>query len=264
MPYKKTFNSEIADIARVYDAMLGGKNNFEADRATYRQIVEAFPQTEILARQQRDFLLRLTDYSATVLKIRQFLELGSGLPRAKNVHDVAQRVDPTARVVYVDHDPVSGNHGRAILEGPRTRMASTDLRNPRKVLTHPRVAGFLDFNQPTAVTMVGVTHFLSEEDDPHRLIAEYRDILAAGSTIGLSAATSTGTHDAAMAKISAAYDKSSSPLNWRDEKSINLFFDGMTVVDPGVVDVSLWRPQKSKEAPPDGVRILGGLGVVKP
>lgn len=258
-PYLTGFDVTTAHAARVYDYLLGGKDNFKADREVAHKTVAAFPQAAELAGQQREFLRRITAHAVAKHGIRQFLELGSGLPTVENVHEIAQRDDSGARVVYVDHDPIVKTHGAALLvTNDLTRLVIADLRLAGDVLDE--ASQHLDLDQPIAISLVGVTHFLSEADDPCAIIAAYRERLVPGSSIGISAATSTGSDPEMLDGVRAAYAKSSSPVVFREEEEIVRFFDGLTVVEPGIVDVGTWSGAGFRA--PSGVRVLGAVGLV--
>jgi len=254
------FDVGTAHAARVYDCLLDGKDNFAPDREVAGKTVAAFPEAKRLAQQQRDFLRRITAHAAEH-GIGQFLELGSGLPTVKNVHEVAQSIASNARIVYIDHDPLVRSHGEALLAtNDLTRVVIADLRQPDAVLGDPRVTALLDVDQPIAVSLVGVTHFLRGTRGPHEIVAAYRDRLAPGSSIGISAATSTESDPEMVAGIRAAYENSSSPIVFRSAEEITRFFDGLTIIDPGIVDVCTWRDSGS--VPPDGVRVIGAVGLI--
>jgi hypothetical protein len=176
-------DSSRPNVARIYDYLLGGKDNFAADREAARQLLAASPDMAGIVRDNRSFIGRVVRYLATEGGMRQFLDLGGGLPTQTNVHQMAHEVTPDARVVYVDNDPVVWSHGQALLaHGGQVSMVRADLRDPAAVLRHPDVLGLLDFARPVAVVCASVLHFVADEEDPYRIIAEYRDHLAPGST----------------------------------------------------------------------------------
>src|SRR5712691_9085664 len=178
------------NVARIYDYLLGGKDNFAADREAARRLIEAIPDVAAIARDNRSFLGRVVRYLATRSGIRQFLDLGSGLPTQANVHELAQGVAPETRVVYVDNDPVVASHGRALLaSGDQVGMVLGDLCDPAGILRHPDVLRLLDLTQPVAVLCTSTLHFIADEAEPHKIIAEYRDRMAPGSYLAISHGT---------------------------------------------------------------------------
>src|SRR5712691_935417 len=175
------------NVARIYDYLLGGKDNFAADREAARRLIEAIPDVAAIARDNRSFLGRVVRYLATEGGIRQFLDLGGGLPTQANVHELAQGMAPEARVVYVDNDPVVASHGRALLaSGDRVGMVLGDLRAPANTRQHPDVPGLIDLTQPVAVLCTSTLHFISDEAEPHKIIGEYRDHAAPGSYLAIT------------------------------------------------------------------------------
>lgn len=174
-------DTNVASIARVYDAMLGGKDNFDVDRVIRDQIRELAPESIVAAQDGRDFLLRVTRYLAREIGVDQFLDCGSGLPTAENTHQIAQNVNPEARVVYVDNDPVVLAHGRALLgENDRTHFVPGDLAQPQELLAERAVTANIDFSRPLALYQVGTLHHVSDEQRPGEIMAEYVDALPSG------------------------------------------------------------------------------------
>src|SRR5215472_17326208 len=181
------------NIARIYDYLLGGKDNFAADRGAAERLIGAIPDVAAIARDNRSFVARVVRYLATEAGIRQFLDLGSGLPTQANVHELAQAVAPDARVVYVDNDPVVAVHGQALLaSGGQAGMVLGDLRDPAAVLQHPAVAGRLDLTRPVAVLCTSTLHFIAGQARPHQIIAGYRDRMAPGSYLAITHGTREG------------------------------------------------------------------------
>jgi hypothetical protein len=247
----------------MYDYFLGGKNHFAADRATAETVLATAPTTLITARENRAFLGRAVRYLVQEAGIRQFLDIGTGLRTANNVHDVAQRVAPEARVVYVDNDPLVLAHARALLtsspEG-RTAYIQADLRDPAAILASPTVHAVLDFSQPVALITVAVLHFLQDEDKPAEAIATLLDALPSGSY--LAASHVTGEHLPAEAAVTTrTYRSSGVPLQVRDsDEFAALAFSGLKLVPPGVVLVSEWRPEGDGPRPaPAEVNFYGGI-----
>ena len=249
--------------ARMYDYFLGGKNNFAADRQTAETVLASAPTTRIAARENRAFLGRAVRYLVAEAGIRQFLDIGTGLPTSDNVHDVAQAVEPSARVVYADNDPLVLAHARALLtsspEG-RTAYIQADLRDPAAILSSPTVREVLDFSQPIALIIVAVLHFIHDELKPATAIATLLDALSSGSY--LAASHVTGEHlPAEAAATMRTYRSSGVPLQVRDsDEFAALAFSGLELVPPGVVLVSEWRPEGNVPRPaPAEVNIYGGV-----
>jgi hypothetical protein len=238
--------------ARIYDALLGGKDNFPADRAAAHEILNVAPQARRGARENRAFLQRAVRYLAGEAGIRQFLDIGTGLPTQGNVHQVAQAVAPDARVVYVDHDPVVHVHANALLANHTTTIAVLgDLREPEVILGHPDVRRLLDFTRPLAVLLVAVLHFLRDEEDPAGIVARLREAMAPGSYQVVSHATGD-FHPDQGAKVTQVYQQASAPLVLRSRGQIARFFDGFDLVEPGLVEPVAWLPDKGPVSPSAG------------
>ena len=249
-----------ASPARVYDYWLGGSRNFQADRDAARAIIAVQPDARGIARANREFLARAVRY-LTGCGIRQFLDIGSGIPTQGNVHEIAQQAAPGSRVVYVDIDPVAVAHSRAILAGnDAAAVIQADLREPAEVLGSPEVGGLIDFGQPAGLVLGAVLHFLSDEEDPWQLVRTFRDALAPGSYLALSHATSDAMASADEAALTRAYrGRVDSRGRLRSRAEIGRFFDGFELVDPGVVLVAQWRPD-SPAGDPARYWFLGGVG----
>ena len=249
------------NVARIYDYLLGGKDNFAADREAARQLIEAIPDVAAIARDNRSFLGRVVRYLATRGGIRQFLDLGGGLPTQANVHDLAQGVAPGARVVYVDNDPVVASHGRALLaSGGQVGMVFGDLRDPAGILRHPDVLALLDLAQPVAVLCTSTLHFIADEAEPHAIIAEYRDRMAPGSYLAISHGTLEEDPGGEGGKAETVYRQASSQLHVRPLPEVRRFFDGLELVEPGLTWITEWRPEPGTA--PTGRRhsMRGGVG----
>ena len=250
--------------ARIYDYFLGGKNHFAADREVAEKSLASIPSGRVGAREQRAFLGRAVRYLAGESGIRQFLDIGAGLPTADNVHEVAQAIAPSARVVYVDNDPLVLAHARALLtssaEG-RTAYIHADLRSPDEILSAPAVREVLDFSQPVALMLVGTLHFLEDKDEPRRIIATLLAALAPGSY--LTASHLNPEHDAdGVAAGVRAYLAGGVTVQARDSGELAaLAFRGLELVPPGVVSVSEWRPESAGPRPTLAeVSCYGGVG----
>ena len=249
--------------ARMYDYYLGGKNHFAADRAVADRALESWPSGRIGLRENRRFLGRVVRYLAVEAGVTQFLDIGSGLPTAKNVHEIAQAVNPTSRVVYVDNDSMVLAHARALLasapEG-RTAYIQADLRSPLDILNSPVTRSVLDFSKPVALMLVAVLHFLAEEDKPEAVLSTLLDALPSGSY--LAASHVTMEHDpVGVGGGQRAYREAGLSMNVRDaDEFAALTFPGLELVPPGVVLVSEWRPDTQAPRPiPAEVSFYGGV-----
>ncbi len=245
----------------MYDYFLGGKDHFAADREAADQILAVAPESRDNARANRAFLGRAVRYLAGQAGIRQFLDIGTGIPTAGNTHEVAQAIAPQSRVVYVDNDPGVIAHARALLVGTpqgRCEYVPADLRDPGAVLAG--AARLLDFTQPVALLLVAVLHFIPDDDDPRGLVAAYLDALPPGSHLVLSHATDS--HHPAKVTSTAAkvYDAGPASLALRPRDAVGRFFDGLTLVPPGLVKATEWRPDSKAEASLEGIGIYAGAG----
>ena len=249
------------NVARIYDYLLGGKDNFAADREAAEQLIAAIPDVAAIARDNRSFLGRVVRYLAGQAGVRQFLDLGGGLPTQANVHELAQGVAPDVRVVYVDNDPVVASHGQALLASrDRVAMVLADLRDPASVRRHHDVVRLLDWTQPVAVLCTSTLHFVADDDEPHKVIAAYRDYLAPGSYLAITHGTMeedpAGEGDAAA----GVYRQASSQLHVRPLADVRRFFDGFELVEPGLVWITEWRPEPGTAPTGRAQSMRGGVG----
>ena len=253
--------------ARVYDYLLGGKDNFAADRAAAQAGMEANPNSRFPPRENRAFLRRAVRYLARDAGISQFLDIGTGIPTSPNVHEIAQDADPQARVVYVDNDPVVLAHARALLtSGPvgKTAYIDADVRNIDRILGSADLRQTLDMNRPVGLLLIAVMHFIPDEDDPWDLAARLLAELPAGSYLALSHLT--GDFDpAAWEGVAAVYRRSGVTMQVRPLAAVERFFTGLDLLDPGVVSLPRWRPEPNHlgqlAQPSDAaVSVYGGLG----
>ncbi len=258
-----TFDTSVAHQARMYNYWLGGKDNYAADREAAERVIRAYPDILVGVRAQRAFLGRAVRYLATEAGIRQFLDIGTGIPTADNTHEAAQSVVPESRIVYVDNDPIVLAHARALLVGTpqgRTAYIDADLRDPERILASPAVTGTLDLSRPIALMLVAVLHFLTDADDPARLVATLLGALAPGSC--LVASHVTPEHDReGVSGLERAYRQGGIPAQARTAAEFAaLAFRGLEMIDPGVVLVSEWRQPAGPRPLPAEVNWYGGIG----
>ncbi len=253
--------------ARVYDYLLGGKDNFAADRAAAQAGLEANPNSRVPPRENRAFLRRVVRYLARDAGISQFLDIGTGIPTSPNVHEIAQDANPQARVVYVDNDPIVLAHARALLtSGPvgKTAYVDADVRNVGKILSSADLRQTLDMNRPVGLLLLAVMHFIADEDDPWDLAGRLLAELPAGSYLALSHLT--GDFDpAAWQGVAAVYRRSGVTMQVRPLAAVERFFAGLDLLDPGVVSLPRWRPDPNDPGQPAqptdaAVSVYGGLG----
>jgi hypothetical protein len=229
------------NAARVYDYVLGGANNFEVDREFAKHLMTMLPDAQALAQENRGFLRRTVTYLARH-GIRQFIDLGSGIPTVGNTHEVVQRIDPRARVVYVDNEPVAVAHSELILQdNQHAGILRADIRDVDAILKHEVTRRLLDFDEPVAILAFAVLHFLSDEEDPYGLIASYRDATVRGSWLAVSHGTGDGRPE--VNDVSAAYSRSANPVTIRNRTDVVRFFDGYDLLEPGVVFARDWQPE---------------------
>jgi SAM-dependent methyltransferase len=252
--------TDIAHPARVYDFWLGGKDNFAADRAAAEQVMQVMPEILDTVRGNRQFLVRAVRFLRDA-GIRQFIDIGSGLPSSPNVHEVAQAGHTGARVVYVDNDPVVFLHAEALMAGNgATTVVRSDLRDVGEVLA--KAGELIDFTQPTALLFVGCLHHIVDSDDPAGIVARYLTALAPGSYLVISHATSEPSPEKMRANSEVA-QSSGAILIPRGKDAILRMFNGRELVDPGLVLVSYWRPETGDPGPnADRAWAYGGVAAV--
>ena len=251
---------KVPSAARVYDYLLGGAHNFEVDRVVGKKVLEVQPNGRQIARSNRAFLNRAVRF-LVAKGITQFLDLGSGIPTVGNVHEVAQGTVPGARVVYVDYDPVAVAHSQMILQGNEyAAVVDADLCQPDVVLNDPTVRKFLDFDRPVGLLMVAVFHFVPDEKKPRDIVARYVSALPAGSFVALSHLTADGMPAEAAAVVDAM-KHSRDPMFFRSYDEVTPLFDGLDVVEPGVVAAPYWRAEKGDTDAQEGVYV--GVGRVR-
>jgi hypothetical protein len=238
--------------ARMYDAYLGGKDNYPADRAAVRQVLRAFPEVRPIALANRAFMQRAVRFLAAEAGIRQFIDIGTGIPSAGNVHEVAGQAAPGTQVVYVDNDPIVHVHA----------IVLADLRDPAAILAHPKVRDLIDFTQPVALLLVAILHFIADAEDPAGIVATLRDGLPDGSYLVLSHATQDFHPPGTASRAAAAYQNATAPLVLRAFEQVSAFFAGFGLIEPGLVQAPLWRPDGKPPRPKDlaKIGIYAGVG----
>jgi hypothetical protein len=252
-------NTSVAHSARVYDYWLGGKNNFAADREAAERVLEATPGLRERVRAGRDFLVRVVRYLAGPAGIRQFLDLGTGIPSANNTHEVAQSVDPSTRIVYVDNDPIVLAHASALLTstGPgSTDYIQADLRDPEPILEQARRT--LDFEQPIAVMLLGVLHLVQDDEDPWNIVERLMAAVPVGSYLAISH-PALEIHPGQEEAQRRYNERVSTPQTLRTRANVARFFTNLELVEPGLVQVHQWRPDPDDIDLHDAPTAHGGL-----
>ena len=253
-------DTSVAHPARVYDYWLGGKDNFAADREAAERVLAVTPGLRFRVRANRAFLGRATRYLAADAGVRQFLDIGTGIPAGDNTHEVAQRAAPDSRVVYVDNDPIVLLHAQALLRSTpqgATDYLQADLRDPRAILD--RAAAVLDFGQPVAVMLLGVLHLIQDSEDPWGIVAELMAAMPPGSYLTISHPAIDIHH--AQADAQRVYnERVSTPQTLRTREQVARFFTGLELVEPGLVQVHQWRPDPGDFAPEGVVSAHGAVG----
>ena len=243
--------------ARIYDYLLGGKDNYAVDRAAADKVLAVAPDQRRLARANRAFAIRAVRMLGAA-GVRQFLDLGTGFPTSPSVHEAAREADPSARVVYVDYDPIVYVHNTALLASDHQVISvQADIRQPAVILDHPEVTRLIDFGQPVGVLCVAVLHLVPDAEDPEGIIAQFRNHVCAGSYLVLSQFTSDSDPDA-MAELRAVAAGTPVETYFRSRDQIGRFFTGFDLVPPGLADVQDWRPDSI--AVPTRLKIAGAVG----
>jgi SAM-dependent methyltransferase len=233
---------EKPSAARIYDAHLGGFHNFQVDRDAAAKIVAFMPELPDIMRANRSFLRRAVRHLVGQ-GVTQFLDLGSGIPTVGNVHEIAWKANPDCRIVYVDADPIAVSHSRNILGGiDHATAIRGDLRSPQDILGDPETRRLLDFSQPIAVLMFAVLHFVPDDDDPAAVIRSYLDAMVPGSYLAISHASLEGPEPAKAEEATQQFRRSVTDFSMRTRAEITSLFDGLELVEPGVVYLPEWRP----------------------
>jgi S-adenosyl methyltransferase len=254
-------DASVAHIARVYDYWLGGKDNFAPDREAGDEAIQAYPQLVSSVRANRAFLARTVRYLVGELGIRQFLDIGTGIPTASNTHEVAQSIAPETRVVYADNDPMVLAHARALLRSSTegtTAYLDADVRHPDEILQ--AAAGQLDFSQPVAVMLIAVLHFVGDDEGPREIVSRLMADLPSGSSLTISHVPSD-MHATAMKAMGDRLNRLLAQRStYRSKEQVTRFFEGLDLVPPGVVPIQEWRPASAAEAGA-AAAMWGGVGL---
>ena len=257
------FDTGTAHVARVYDYWLGGKDNFEADRRYGDDLEKRVPSIRITARMNRLFLGRAVRYLTAEAGIRQFLDIGTGLPTADNTHQVAQSIAPEARVVYTDNDPMVLTHARALLTSSadgKTAYIDADLRNPDDILHSKELTGTLDLGRPVAVMLLAVLHLVSDDAVAYPTIATILDAMPSGSYLVISHATGDFWPQDRVDLANATNKAHNVEFRFRNHDEVSRFFTGLDLVEPGIVPVTQWRPDGGPTADPQDSNLWAGVG----
>lgn len=246
--------ADIPHPARMYDYYLGGKDNFEADRVAAEIAMSVVPDARNLARTNREFLVRAVRTMAAS-GVDQFIDLGSGFPTSPNVHEAALG----ARVVYVDNDPVVVSHNKALRAGPGVVSMYGDVRSPRAILADTTLIEAIDFGRPVGVLLVAILHFVTDADGPRDILRVLRDRVAPGSMMAISHLTSDGTPQPVIDAAREAYAKATAPIVFRTAREIEMLFGGAPLLEPGLVELSQWRPELRATRTASTLRWLGAV-----
>ncbi|GAB1819797.1 SAM-dependent methyltransferase [Herbidospora sp. RD11066] len=252
----------VPSVARIYDYWLGGKDNFASDRAAADRLIEFVPDAREMCRENRAFLTRTVSLLAKE-GIGQFVDIGSGLPTQDNTHQVAHRVNPETRIVYVDNDPIVLVHGRALLEdNGNTRVVNGDVRQPAALLNSAEVTELIDFSKPVAVLLLAILHFVSDDDEASAIMAAIRSELAPGSYVVMTHGFPGELQNDTLESVREVYAKTASGgIAGRSRAQVASYFEGMEILEPGIVPSEAWRPDVPWDVPVDFTK-HGVLGVV--
>jgi hypothetical protein len=244
----------------MYDYFLGGWDNYEVDREAAQRVLDVAPDVVLGARANRDFLRRAVRHLVEG-GVRQIIDIGTGIPTSPNTHEIAHAVSPDVRIAYIDNDPIVATHAGARLIGTgNTGFFLGDMREPRTILEHPTISELIDFDEPVALLLVSVLHFVTDAEDPAGMLATLREALPAGSYLVLSHATAD-FHGEVAPEVMEVYKKATASLTARSHAEVLSFFDGYDLIEPGLVQVPLWHPESPEPKHEDLVRVgvYGGV-----
>jgi hypothetical protein len=246
--WRTTFRPDIPSAARVYDYLLGGKDNYPADRAVAESMIAQLPNVRLAVQWNRAFLRRVVRYLVNEAGIRQIVDVGAGLPTVGNTHEIALDANRAARVVYVDHDPVVLAHARAMLQGvPGTAIIEQDLLDPDRILADPALVRLIDFSEPTAFLFLSILHFIADEDDPAGLIARLIDPFPSGSHVAISHATPDTVPE--VNDVERVFDHATEQAHVRSRADIKTLVAGLEIIEPGLTWPPEWRPDPGDVVP---------------
>jgi hypothetical protein len=267
-PYNKYpppgVDARSANIARVYNAFLGGKDNFAADRQVVESVVRVVPEAPVIARANRAFLRRAVRYLVGEAGITQLLDIGSGLPAAGNVHEIAHELNPAVRTMYVDNDPVVHVHGQALLaDAVTTEVVTADLRRPAELIELPEIQSFLDLGQPMGLLLTAVLHHVGDKEDPAGIMAALRQAMAPGSYLVLSSFAWPGPEYPGEAQLIEEIERilrdQLGSGYWREADVVREWFGDWTLIEPGLVPLAEWRPDETGEPTLVAHGMIGGV-----
>ncbi len=246
--WRKTFRPDIPSAARVYDYLLGGKDNYPADRTVAESMIAQLPNVRLAVQWNRAFLRRVVRYLVNEAGIRQIIDIGAGLPTVCNTHEIASAANAATRVVYVDHDPVVLAHARAMLQGiPNTAIIEQDLLEPDKILADPALERLIDFSEPAAFLFLSILHFVADSDDPAGLIARLIDPFPAGTHVAISHATPDAVP--AVNDVERVFDHATEQAHVRSRADVIRLVTGLRVIEPGLTWPPEWRPDPGEVVP---------------
>jgi O-methyltransferase involved in polyketide biosynthesis len=245
--WRTHFRPDIPSAARVYDYLLGGKDNYPADREVARSMIAKLPNVQLAVRWNRAFLRRAVRFLVSEAGIRQIIDVGAGLPSEGNTHEVALDAAPDTHVVYVDHDPVVMAHGRDMLQGiENTAIIKRDLFEPESILSDPELTALIDFTKPVAIMLLSMLHFVPDEEDPAGIIKRLLAPFPPGSHVAISHGTPY-----AVSEVERDFEKATQQVHVRTADEIRALVDGLELVPPGLVWLPEWRPDRGAELPAD-------------
>ena len=260
-------DTSVPNVARIYDYLLGGKDNFAADRDAAGELLSLLPDAQTACHHNRVILQRAVRYLAGQAGIRQYIDIGTGLPTQGNVHEIVQGINPDARVAYVDYDPVVVSHARALLAtAPTVAVINGDLRSPDKILADPGLRTLIDFSEPVAVLLVAILHFIADDEHPHQIADTLKAAMPPGSYLVLSHITADEVPGETSRKAQSVYGRATAPVFPRSRKAIRRFLDGLeTGFEPGITDVGRpqpWAPPAPGEPEPAHPLVFEGRTLI--
>jgi S-adenosyl methyltransferase len=254
------FDVSVPNVARIYDYLLGGKDNYQADRDAAERLKKIFPDAELACQQNRHFLERVVRFLVSRCGIRQIIDIGTGLPTQGNVHQVAQDVDPATRVVYADYDRVVIRHAEALLaRNERVAVVHADLRTPRELITNSDMRTMIDFSQPVAILILATLHFITDDEQPDEILRLLRATMAPGSYLALSHITADDVDPDASKSAQQIYAGASAQAIPRTRQAILRFFGEMELLPPGLVNINAWPGSRVRPAPGHPLLLYGGV-----